>query len=349
MNLTMLAVFIGLLGYAYWNSFIDLVSYWEMPLWSHGYLVPAFAAVLLWMRWDPKALTEFDAVSAAERWCGVGVLSFGVLMRLISSWMGIEMPDMLSFVPCLAGICLMVGGWQFIKWVGPIVLFLSFMFPLPDFMVLRVLHPLQALATTSSEYVLQTLGYGVERIGNKLSFGAPGNEVEMTVVEACSGLRMMTVFLALCVAVALIIERPIWERIVIVILGAVPIAVASNVIRIAATGIIHYHFQSIPTKVIHDWAGLAMMPVGMLLLWLLVLVLSRIVVETDRPDSTVSVLGGRGGGGPGGGEPAPTSSEKSTSSRSSSSTKSSGKSSGKSSSKSRDKKSRRPSSPIRRI
>ena len=337
LNLMLLAALIAFLGYAYWNSFIDLMSYWERPLWSHGWLVPVFGAVLLWIRWDPKALTEFNSVPSSERWWGVGVLAFGVFMRLVSAQVGIEVPDMLSFVPCLAGICLMVGGWPFLKWAGPIVLFLSFMFPLPDFMVTKVLHPLQKVATISSEYVLQTLGYGVERIGNKLEFGTPGNEVHLTVVEACSGLRMLTVFMSLSVAVALIIERPLWERIVVVIMASVPIAVASNIIRISTIGMIHYQWPDIPVPDIDTYAGLAMMPVGMLLLWLFVTVLSKVIIETDHPTAgSIDVFGGRGssggGGGSGGGGAGGRKPSGGGSSRSGSS---------------RDKKSKRPPSPIR--
>jgi len=334
--LAVLGVLFVLLAYTYWNSFVGLRSFWRMPVWSHGYLVPVFAAVLLWMRWDPKAMTDFNSVATRDRWWGVAILAFGVLMRLVSSTFGYEIPDMMSFIPCLAGICLLAGGMRFFKWACPIVLFLGFMFPLPDVVEVKVLNPLQKVATVSSEYVLQTAGYGVERRGNRLSFGTPGNEIEMTVVEACSGLRMLTVFMSLCVAVALVIERPLWERLAIVLLGSIPIALASNIIRISATGLIHYHWQDIPMMTIHDYAGLAMMPVGMLLLWLFVLFLSKVVVTTEVDKSSVDVLGGRGSRSGG-----------SSSSSKSSSSKSRDRRGGRRGDGRGDKKSRRPPSPIR--
>lgn len=146
---------------------------------------------------------------------------------------------------------------------------------------------------------------------------------------------MLTVFVALCVAVALILDRPIWERVVIVVVGAVPIAVASNIIRISATGMIHHRFPSFDQQMIHDNAGLAMMPVGMLLLWALVTIVSKLTIETDGPGGNVDVLGGRGprSGGP----PAPPKKSKDTKGRESRSREG----------RSREKRSRRPISPIR--
>src|SRR5436190_421727 len=80
---------------------------------------------------------------------------------------------------------------------------------------------LQTVATIASTYCLQTIGIPTYSDGNRI---VVGGEFPMGVVDACSGLRMLTVVTALAAAVAMITDRPIWERIVIIV-SAVPIAV----------------------------------------------------------------------------------------------------------------------------
>ena len=72
------------------------------------------------------------------------------------------------FVPCVAGIVLVVGGWPLFRWAGPAVLFLIFMFPLPWSWEKAVLSPLQSLATQASTYALQTLGIAAHNEGNRI-------------------------------------------------------------------------------------------------------------------------------------------------------------------------------------
>src|SRR5205085_7780945 len=135
-----------------------------------------------------------------------------------------------SFVPAVAGLFLMVGGWPVFKWSAPAIGFLIFMFPLPGPLDTGLLRPLQGLATRASTYCLQTIGASAYSEGNTIFVG----DVHMGVVEQCSGLRMLTMMVALSVAFTLVTNRPLWERIVIVA-SSVPIALAVNIIRITVT------------------------------------------------------------------------------------------------------------------
>src|SRR5262249_49637983 len=46
-----LSVFLVVLGWTYWNTVVSLVRIWTLdPQYSHGYLVPIFALVLLLFR-----------------------------------------------------------------------------------------------------------------------------------------------------------------------------------------------------------------------------------------------------------------------------------------------------------
>jgi exosortase len=123
--------------------------------------------------------------------------------------------------------------------------------------------------------VLQTLGLPAYSEGNNIFF----DEVKMGVVEQCSGLRMLTIFVAFAVGITLITDRPIWERIVIV-LSAVPIALAVNIVRITVTGILHLTTSAeLADMVFHDLAGWFMMPMALGLLYVEFQILSHLLIE----------------------------------------------------------------------
>jgi len=269
---TVLTVLLVGLIYVYLNSLDSrgAMQFWDNPKYSHGWLVPVLTAILLWMRHEP-----FGPVSPGARWAGVGLLTLGLAIRCLATYYPSHVVEMDSFVPAVAGIFLLVGGWKTIRWAGPAIAFLIFMFPLPGFLDARLLAPLQKVATLSSTYLLQTMGIPSYSEGNRIVIG----EVELGVVEACSGLRMLTIFAALAVAITLVTERPLWERIVIV-LSAIPIALVSNIIRITVTAILYLTVgPELVEKVFHDLDGLFMVPLALGLLYIEFQILSHLVID----------------------------------------------------------------------
>ncbi|MEX0678961.1 MAG: exosortase/archaeosortase family protein [Pirellulales bacterium] len=270
-----LVALLGILVYVSWNEldYRGAKQFWDNPKYSHGWLVPIFTVILLWMRHE-----SFGPVTLAARWAGVGLLSAGLAMRLVFTYFPNHFPEMVSFVPAVAGVFLLVGGWKMLRWAGPAVAFLIFMFPLPGFLDARLLAPLQKVATMASTYVLQTIGIPSYSEGNRIVIG----EVQLGVVEACSGLRMLTIFVALAVAITLVTDRPMWERIVIV-LSAVPIALAVNIVRITVTGILHLTAgPELADMVFHDLAGWFMMPMALGLLYVEFQILSHLLIEEGQ-------------------------------------------------------------------
>ncbi len=223
-------------------------------------------------------------VAPSARWAGVGLLSFGLLVRIATNYWPNISPELASFVPCVAGLVLLVGGWAAIKWAGPPVAFLIFMFPLPGVLDGELLQPLQRFATICSRYVLQTIGIACFNEGNTIHIG----ETSIGIVDACSGLRMLTMFIAMSVAVTMVTDRPIWERVVIM-LSSVPIALSVNVIRITVTGILCMIArdpdnalgitEDLAKNLGHDMAGWIMMPLALGMLYVETQILSHLVTE----------------------------------------------------------------------
>jgi len=256
--------------WAYWTNFGDMAWRWgHDPQYAHGYLVPGFAGALLWLRRDRLAAGRLET-----SWLGCPILAFGIGLRLVGMYFHYIWLDAVSFLPCLAGLWLLIGGRTGWRWGWPAVAFLGFMVPLPYGFSLTMAGPLQRLATVSSTFLLQTFGMPAVADGNVILL----NEVEVNVVEACSGLRMLVVFFAFATAVALIVKRPLWEKLLLVV-SAIPIALVVNVLRITATGVLYELVSADTAKLVfHDLAGWLMMPVALVILGLELQFLKRLMI-----------------------------------------------------------------------
>jgi exosortase len=276
-----LGILVLAIVYAYGKTLLEVWDAWDKPEYSHGYLIPAFTAVLLWLRYEP-----FKAVSTVERWCGVALLAAGFALSFTGSYLAITSLDMISFLPSLGGAFLLVGGWSMLRWAGPAIGFLIFMFPLPGVMARNLLNPLQKVATVCSTFALQTMGIMAMRDGNRIDLG----DLQMGVVEACSGLRMVTIFLALAVALVLIIKLPRWQQLII-IASAIPIALVVNITRITVTGVLYLTVsEEIANAVFHDLAGWLMMPMALGLLFVEYQMLKHLMIDDDV-DGPLSLAG----------------------------------------------------------
>ena len=277
----------AMLIYSYWPGLLNAQASWSNPQYSHGWIVPLFSAGLLF--WWRRAI---EPVSLTARLVGLGLLVGSFALRLLAARYRIVTIDMYTFVPALAGVFLLAGGWSMFRWAWAPIAFLIFMYPLPDEATRYLLGPLQTLATIVSTYALQTMGLDAFREGNQIVVG----EMHLGVVDACSGLRMLTIFIALSVALVLLGDREWWEN--AVILGsAIPIALIVNSIRITVTGLLYQVASSeVAEMVFHDLAGWVMMPMALGMLFFLQWLLAQLFVTEDQAPAVVAArVAGAGG------------------------------------------------------
>ncbi len=256
-------------------------------------------------------LAAFAPPSPVITWHEVGV---GVLIMLFCSYawaMGVlydRMPlAQVSFIATAIGVLAVVGGMNLVRWVGPPVAFLMFMFPLPAIMERSVLGALQKIAVVLSEMVYTIIGIPAIREGSQIRLPSLGEDIQMEIAEACSGLSMSNILIAMCVGIAIVMRRPWWDKL-IVLLSALPIAIISNVFRIVVTGLIWMAMDRFVggdsasvgefRDTIHTWIGLiVMMPFALGLLMLELKLLSSLSVPEESTLDKSQVLG-RGTGVP---------------------------------------------------
>ncbi len=261
--------------WSYWSTLERMAERWASdPQYSHGFVVPVLAGAVLWSRRQ-----RLTGATWAPSWWGLTLLLPAVGLRLFGASIDFEPLDAVTLVPLLAGLTLLVGGWSFFRWACPAILFLAFMVPLPFRLETALGQPLRRIATACATYVLQTLGYPAVAEGNVIVI----EQLRLGVIEACSGLGMLATFFALATALALMIRRPLVDRLVLVA-SAAPIAVAANVARITATAVVHDAFGSdVANAVFHDLAGWLMMPLALLLMWLELTFLAHVLVPMAEP------------------------------------------------------------------
>ena len=261
--------------WTWWPSLRDMVNRWsDDPRYSHGFLVPVFALFLLWTRRGELAARPLDS----NAW-GVGLIAAGAAAKLAAARYYLPWFEAASLLPCLAGLALLVGGRTAFAWAGPAVAFLLFMIPLPYRVEMALGYPLQRVATVSSNYALQTMGMPAVAEGNIILL----DDIKIGVVEACNGLGMLFTFVAFAVGVALVIRRPLLDK-VILILSAAPIALLANVTRITVTGVLYKMVSNrVADAVYHDLAGWLMMPLALVAIWAELLLLQHLFVEPAAP------------------------------------------------------------------
>ncbi|MFO0966056.1 MAG: exosortase/archaeosortase family protein [Gemmataceae bacterium] len=263
--------------WSYWTTALAMVERWATePQYSHGFLVPLFAAAVLWFR-----RAQWEKAHWAPELVGLPILVAGLAMHVIAGRIDFQPLDALSLLPTLAGAVLFVGGRQVFRWSWPALAFLVFMLPLPFAIESLMAQPLRRVATVCSTYLLQTLGYPALSEGNIIVI----DQMQMGVAEACSGLGMLMTFFALATALVLVIEAPLVDRIIL-LLSAVPIAVIANVIRITVTGMAYYATGSDAVKnTMHDLAGWFMMPLALALFWAELWFLGRLLKPGTKTEA----------------------------------------------------------------
>ena len=269
-SLAVLAV--GLL-WTFWPILVAMAERWSNdPRYAHGYLVPMFSLAMLWMR---RSQVPGEELRSSGR--GLAFIALGAVILLVGGYFRQETIEGLALLAYLAGVAMVLGGWPALRWSWPSIVFLFFMIPLPWRVENALGPPLQGLATLASTFALQTLGFMAFAEGNVIQL----NDAKIGVVEACSGLSMVITFIALSVGMALVVNRPVLDRIVLV-LSAIPVALLANIARIILTGVLHETIGGqIADKFYHDLAGWVMIPFALVLYWCEIWVFSHILVEVE--------------------------------------------------------------------
>ena len=234
----------------------DLIGDWRRNEdYSHGFLVPAVTAYLLWRRpgdWRWRELRP--------SWHGPVVVSAGVLLRVLAEVAMEQFTQRVSVLVVLMGLILSLWGWRGFKvWAFPVG-YLLLMIPLPGVLYDTVSFPLRTFATQASAELIARLGIPVFRDGNVLHLA----RATLEVVDACSGIRSLISLLAVSGAVSYVLVDG-WGPRLLLLAATVPVAFAANIIRLTGTAVLAERFgQQTADGFLHTLSGTAVFLLGTL-------------------------------------------------------------------------------------
>ncbi len=251
---------IGLLLLLYSKIGVKLVTDWyELPDFSHGFLIPFFVAYLVWEKRD-----SFRATPVRPSWVGLPLVLFGLFV-LVTGVFGADLfLSRFSFVLLCGGMIWTLAGPAYLrKSIFPLFVLLLAI-PLPVLIFNKITFPLQLLASQCASLLLPLAGVPVLRDGNIIQLPA----LQLEVAEACSGIRSLLSLFTLSVIYGYFIERS-WKRRVALAFASLPIAVAANVARIFGTGLcVQYWNPDKAQGFFHEFSGWLMFLVSLALLYL---------------------------------------------------------------------------------
>ena len=231
-----------------------VLDWYEIPDFSHGFLVPIFAAYLVWV--NRKRLLETKIVPS---WGGIAVIAFGLVVLLLGIYGAELFLSRVSLVIVLTGLVLSFGGAGLLKELRFVLLVLLLAIPVPSIIFNQITFPLQILASKLASALLPVFGVPVLREGNVI--GLPAMKLE--VAEACSGIRSLMSLFTLAVFYGYFLEKGFWRRSFLA-LSSIPIAIAANAVRILGTGLCVQYWD--PDKAMgffHEFSGWVMFLVSL--------------------------------------------------------------------------------------
>jgi exosortase len=159
------------------------------------------------------------------------------------------------------GSLLSFVGSQVMVRLGPAFVVLGFLIPMPVLFRELISLPLQNIMARLAEHVGDVLGFLISRNGNQLVVN--GQTIE--IAEACNGIRMVFALFLVAYTVAFAAPLKAWAR-VLLLLGAPPLALLCNLIRIVPSIWLYGHSSKELAEQFHDLAGWGMVVVAYFLL-----------------------------------------------------------------------------------
>jgi exosortase len=239
---------------------VSLIGDWLRDSnYSHGFLVIPISIFLIY-----RKRNEF-VFPAPPAKLGLIVFAAGCVGIIFGTAASEYFTIRLSLVLILTGISLYYLGITNFRKVWFAFFILLFMIPIPAVIYYSATLPMQLFATKATHFLLGVLGVPSIRQGNILYL--PSYTLE--VAEACSGLRSLVTLMAMG-ALYGYLTLPGHIRPIILFLSAIPIAIATNIIRLLVTAIGAY---AISTKIaedfLHELSGLIVFVSALIMMFIL--------------------------------------------------------------------------------
>lgn len=236
-----------LLGFIYHRTAAGLWTIWATnDNYSHGPLVPLVSLALVVSRRG-----RLRALPRTSDWRGLAFVALACALQVLGVRADVFTVEGWSIVVMLFGLALTFLGGPLTRPLTFPIGYLAFMLTFPPFVMNRLSFALKEVAVRIAAYASEALGVTLQRSGMTLWLAGGALEIE----NPCSGLRSLLAMLATGVLLASLLPSGWWRRVLLVML-AVPMAIAGNALRIILLVLMaHYVGVKQAMGTFHDVSG----------------------------------------------------------------------------------------------
>lgn len=219
---------------------------WQQEEYSHGYLVPFVALLLLFNKMNDEHITPQSS------WLGFGLIVICVIAQFLFQVAGVKGLQPQVFLLSLIGLFILFYGLKASRAVAGPLLIVMFAAPLPKFFYYTMSFNMQMMSTSLGTALLRLLGITVLQDGNIIDMGT----YQMQVVEACNGLRFLFPLMCLGFMLAYMYKASFLKRSFLFV-STIPITIIMNSLRIALIGVtVDRWGEKMAEGLLHDFEGL---------------------------------------------------------------------------------------------
>ncbi len=214
----------------FWGTLAGIVNVWlTNDDYSYGFLIPIISFYFFWEKRKDLSNIEVQQDFRALPFLIVFLL-FSLYGILGSSYSAVRpsVPFILILLTCLC-----YGKNVARAMVLPLG-FLIFMIPMPAIVDSFLGQPLKHISSVLATHLFRLMNFSVHTTGNVIDLG----DIQLQVVDACSGIRFLFPLLALGVLYAYLYQKAAWKRVVSVLM-TIPISVLMNGLRVGVTGLLY--------------------------------------------------------------------------------------------------------------
>jgi len=241
-------VALGLALVAYIPTINWMIGRWggKESYYSHGFLIPLISLFVIWQRRD-----VLSKIKIAGNMMGLWIAAACLAVHIVSAALRVYFLSGFTLVPLIYGLGLFFFGKEMVRKLTFPILFLFTMVPLPLAAIGTLTVKLKLLATQLSVFVLNHIGFRCIQDGSLIRM--PSSFIE--VAAPCSGLRSIISLITLGLLFAYFMKASFLKK-TILFLSSIPIAIATNVMRITLVAIVNdLYGGKVAMGAFHDFTG----------------------------------------------------------------------------------------------
>ena len=226
-----------------------LIDRWTLSVWqhAHGLLIPPIVGYFVYQELKPLA-----ALPRSSSALGFLFLVPALALHALDAGMHTQLLSAAALMLSLPGFSLLLLGTRRTRAIAFPLAFLAFSLPIPLAFTEQIHWQLRQIATAGTSAIVPLLGIPLFVEGTTLHMANGALEV----ADACSGFSTLYAAVAVAALTAYSTRSPM--RRAVVLLSAVPLAIAANLLRvIALVLLVVWQGPAILETFVHPLSGLA--------------------------------------------------------------------------------------------